>query len=34
MSPKATRIEEEGVYIDPFKLVEAGRSARTECAHC
>jgi 5-oxoprolinase (ATP-hydrolysing) len=25
MSPKATRIEEEGVYIDPFKLVEAGR---------
>jgi 5-oxoprolinase (ATP-hydrolysing) len=25
MSPKATRIEEEGIYIDPFKLVEAGR---------
>jgi 5-oxoprolinase (ATP-hydrolysing) len=25
MSPKATRIEEEGVYIDPFKLVESGR---------
>ena len=25
MSPKATRIEEEGVYIDPFKLVEGGR---------
>jgi 5-oxoprolinase (ATP-hydrolysing) len=25
MSPKATRIEEEGVYIDPFRLVEAGR---------
>jgi 5-oxoprolinase (ATP-hydrolysing) len=25
MSPNATRIEEEGVYIDPFKLVEAGR---------
>ena len=25
MSPKATRIEEEGVYIDPFKLVEDGR---------
>jgi len=25
MSPKATRIEEEGVYIDPFKLVEKGR---------
>ena len=24
MSPKATRIEEEGVYVDPFKLVEAG----------
>jgi 5-oxoprolinase (ATP-hydrolysing) len=25
MSPKARRIEEEGVYIDPFKLVEGGR---------
>jgi 5-oxoprolinase (ATP-hydrolysing) len=25
MSPKATRIEEEGIYIDPFKLVEGGR---------
>ncbi len=25
MSPKATTIEEEGVYIDPFKLVERGR---------
>jgi 5-oxoprolinase (ATP-hydrolysing) len=25
MSPKATSIEEEGVYIDPFKLVENGR---------
>jgi 5-oxoprolinase (ATP-hydrolysing) len=25
MSPKATRIEEEGVYIDPFRLVEGGR---------
>ncbi len=25
MSPKAKRIEEEGIYIDPFKLVEAGR---------
>jgi 5-oxoprolinase (ATP-hydrolysing) len=25
MSPKATCIEEEGVYIDPFKLVEGGR---------
>jgi 5-oxoprolinase (ATP-hydrolysing) len=25
MSPKATRIEEEGVYIDPFKLVATGR---------
>jgi 5-oxoprolinase (ATP-hydrolysing) len=25
MSPKATSIEEEGIYIDPFKLVEAGR---------
>jgi len=25
MSPKATRIEEEGVYVDPFKLVEGGR---------
>ena len=25
MSPKAKSIEEEGVYIDPFKLVESGR---------
>jgi 5-oxoprolinase (ATP-hydrolysing) len=25
MSPKATSIEEEGVYIDPFKLVAGGR---------
>src|SRR5262245_17330170 len=25
MSPRATLIEEEGVYIDPFKLVEDGR---------
>jgi 5-oxoprolinase (ATP-hydrolysing) len=25
MSPKARTIEEEGVYIDPFKLVEKGR---------
>ncbi len=25
MSPKAKSIEEEGIYIDPFKLVEAGR---------
>jgi 5-oxoprolinase (ATP-hydrolysing) len=25
MSPKARRIEEEGVYIDPIKLVEGGR---------
>lgn len=25
MSPRATRIEEEGVYIDTFKLVEKGR---------
>jgi 5-oxoprolinase (ATP-hydrolysing) len=25
MSPKATRIEEEGIYIDPFRLVEGGR---------
>jgi len=25
MSPKATSIEEEGVYIDPFKLVGRGR---------
>ena len=25
MSPRATRIEEEGVYIDPFKLVARGR---------
>ncbi len=25
MSPKAASIEEEGIYIDPFKLVEHGR---------
>jgi 5-oxoprolinase (ATP-hydrolysing) len=25
MSPKAVSIEQEGIYIDPFKLVEAGR---------
>ena len=25
MSPRATSIEEEGVYIDPFRLVEKGR---------
>jgi 5-oxoprolinase (ATP-hydrolysing) len=25
MSPKATHIDQEGIYIDPFKLVEAGR---------
>jgi 5-oxoprolinase (ATP-hydrolysing) len=30
MSPKATRIEEEGVYIDPFKLVEDGRFREDE----
>lgn len=30
MSPKATRIEEEGVYIDPFKLVARGRFGEDE----
>jgi 5-oxoprolinase (ATP-hydrolysing) len=30
MSPKATRIEEEGVYIDPFKLVARGRFREDE----
>ncbi len=30
MTPKATRIEEEGVYIDNFKLVEADRFRETE----
>jgi 5-oxoprolinase (ATP-hydrolysing) len=30
MSPKATRIEEEGVYIDPFKLVAKGRFREEE----
>ncbi|HET7211170.1 MAG TPA: hydantoinase B/oxoprolinase family protein [Methyloceanibacter sp.] len=30
MSPKATRIEEEGVYIDPFKLVARGRFREEE----
>jgi 5-oxoprolinase (ATP-hydrolysing) len=30
MSPKATRIEEEGVYIDAFKLVARGRFREAE----
>ena len=30
MTPKATRIEEEGVYIDNFKLVEADRFREAE----
>ena len=30
MTPKATRIEEEGVYIDNFKLVEADRFLEAE----
>jgi 5-oxoprolinase (ATP-hydrolysing) len=30
MSPKATCIEEEGVYIDPFKLVARGRFREDE----
>src|SRR6476660_583887 len=30
MSPRARRIEEEGVYIDPFKLVESGRFREEE----
>jgi 5-oxoprolinase (ATP-hydrolysing) len=30
MSPKATRIEEEGVYIDPLKLVARGRFREDE----
>jgi 5-oxoprolinase (ATP-hydrolysing) len=30
MSPKATRIEEEGVYIDPFKLVAKDRFREEE----
>jgi len=30
MSPRATRIEEEGVYIDPFKLVAKGRFREEE----
>ena len=30
MSPRATRIEEEGVYIDPFKLVARGRFREDE----
>ena len=30
MTPKATRIEEEGVYIDNFLLVEAGRFREAE----
>jgi 5-oxoprolinase (ATP-hydrolysing) len=30
MSPKATRIEEEGVYIDPFRLVARGRFREAE----
>ncbi len=31
MSPIATNIEEEGVYIDNFKLVENGRFREEEC---
>ena len=34
MSPKATRIEEEGVYIDPFKLVEGGRFREEAVLSC
>ena len=35
MSPLATHIEEEGVYIDNFKLVDQGASARrTSSASC
>jgi 5-oxoprolinase (ATP-hydrolysing) len=30
MSPKARSIEEEGIYIDPFKLVEKGRFREAE----
>ncbi|MCP6151322.1 hydantoinase B/oxoprolinase family protein, partial [Klebsiella pneumoniae] len=30
MSPRATNIEEEGVYIDNFKLVEEGRFREKE----
>ena len=30
MSPRATTIEEEGVYIDNFKIVDAGRFCETE----
>jgi 5-oxoprolinase (ATP-hydrolysing) len=30
MTPRATRIEEEGVYIDNFKLVEEGRFLEAE----
>ncbi len=30
MSPLATHIEEEGVYIDNFKLVDAGRFREAE----
>ncbi len=33
MSPLAKSIEEEGVYIDPFKLVEPGALPRTGGAH-
>jgi 5-oxoprolinase (ATP-hydrolysing) len=32
MSPRATNIEEEGVYIDGFKLVENGRFREAETA--
>ncbi len=30
MTPRATKIDEEGVYIDNFKLVESGRFRETE----
>ena len=35
MSPNATTIEEEGVYIDNFKLVDRGRFREQEsCTTC
>ena len=34
MSPKATPIEEEGMHIDPFKLVEGGRFREDAVLRC
>ena len=34
MTPLATTVDEEGVLIDNFRIVERGRSARRSCTRC